>query len=128
MAIIFNKKAWNELSGIVEITEYEKIFLIDQNKDIKEEILTLPEEFQTLCNKDLSLTSLPAKRYLRERGISKEDILFWKIGYAVSGEYAGRVIIPSFNMDGKVNYFVARTYEKDWKRYLNPPTPKRYYF
>ncbi len=118
------QKTWNELSGIVEITEYEKIFLAEGNVEEKIEPISLPPEFQTLCNRDLGLSSLPARRYLKDRGVNKEDILFWKIGYAVSGEYAGRIIIPSFNLDGKVDYFIGRTYENDWKRYLNPPTPK----
>lgn len=118
------QKTWNELSGIVEITEYEKIFFAEQKDEEKIDPISLPAEFQTLCNRDVGLSSLPARRYLRERGLSKEDILFWKIGYAVSGEYAGRVIIPSFNLDGNIDYFIARTYENDWKRYLNPPTPK----
>jgi hypothetical protein len=118
------QKTWNELSGIVEITEYEKIFLAEGNVEEKIEPINLPPEFQTLCNRDLGLSSLPARRYLKDRGVNKEDILFWKIGYAVSGEYAGRIIVPSFNLDGKVDYFICRTYENDWKRYLNPPTPK----
>lgn len=118
------QKTWNELSGVVEITEYEKIFLAEQTIEEKIEPISLPAEFQTLCNRDVGLSSLPARRYLRDRGLSKEDILFWKIGYAVSGEYNGRVIVPSFNLDGKVDYFIARTYENDWKRYINPPTPK----
>ena len=118
------QKTWNELSGIIEITEYEKIFLAEQNIEEKIESINLPAEFQTLCNKDVGLSSLPARRYLRDRGISKQDMLYWKMGYTVSGEYSGRVIIPSFNLDGKVDYFVARTYENDWKRYMNPPTPK----
>lgn len=118
------QKAWNELSGIVEITEYEKIFLANEKIEEKVEPINLPPEFQTLCNRDVGLSSLPARRYLRDRGLSKEDILFWKIGYTVSGDYANRIIIPSFNLDGKVDYFIARTYNNDWKRYINPPTPK----
>ena len=118
------QKTWNELSGIVEITEYEKIFLADEKLEENIEPIGLPEEFQTLCNRDVGLTSLPARRYLKDRGISREDILFWKMGYSVSGEYAGRVIVPSFNLDGKVDYFIARSYENNWKRYLNPQTPR----
>jgi DNA primase len=116
---------WNELCGIIEISDYEKIFA--EQTEVQEEteiILDLPPEFQSLCNKDHSLSSLPARRYLRERGLTKEDILYWKIGYAVSGEYAGRVIIPSFNMDGKVNYYIGRTYEDNWKKYINPDVRK----
>ena len=118
------QKAWNELSGIVEITEYEKIFFVDQAIEEKIELIGLPPEFQSLCNRDVSLTSLAARRYLKDRGITKEDILFWKMGYAVSGEYAGRVIIPSFNIEGKADYFIARTYENNWLRYLNPEAPR----
>jgi len=119
------QKTWNELSGIVEITEYEKIFQIQDIKQETNEDIKLPEEFQSLCNKDIALTSLPARRYLKERGITKENILFWKIGYAVSGEYEGRIIIPSFNLDGKVNYFIARRYDNGgWSRYKNPKNTK----
>ena len=118
------QKTWNELSGIVEITEYEKIFLADEKLEEKSEPIGLPTEFQTLCNRDVGLTSLPARRYLKDRGLTREDILFWKIGYAVSGEYNGRIIVPSFNLDGKVDYFIARSYENNWKRYLNPQTPR----
>jgi DNA primase len=114
---------WNELCGIIEINDYSKIFE-QEDEEIKEEAVNLPEEFQSLCNKDNSLTSLKARRYLKDRGLRKEDILFWKIGYATSGEYEGRVIIPSFNSSGKVNYYVGRTYEDNWKKYTNPDVKK----
>jgi len=43
-----------------------------------------------------------------------------KIGYCSSGEYGGRVIIPSFNLNGRVNYFVGRSYTGNWRKYLSP--------
>lgn len=120
-----HNKSWNELSGIVEITDYEKIFHFDKKEENIEEIVKLPDEFISLCNKDVSLTSLEARRYLKERGISKQDILYWKIGYAVSGEYENRVIIPSFNLDGNINYFISRRYDgKSWQKYKNPNLSK----
>jgi DNA primase len=117
---------WNELCGIIEIGEYDKIFQFENEVlEDKEEVIQLPEEFQSLCNRDKSLTSLKARRYLKERGITNEDILRWKIGYAVSGEYEGRVIVPSFNNDGKVNFFVGRRYhDSDWSKYKNPDVSK----
>lgn len=118
------QKTWNELSGIVEITDYEKLFLLEK-EIISEETVSLPEEFITLCNKDHALTSLSARRYLNERGISNKDILSWKIGYAVSGEYENRIIIPSFDSSGKLNYFIARRYDgKKWQKYKNPKISK----
>ena len=64
----------------------------------------------------------------KERGITKAEILKWKIGYCSSGEYETRIIFPSFNKDGYVNYFVARTYIDHWKRYLNPPVSNNVLF
>ncbi len=119
------QKEWNELDGIVEINDYEKIFNNQQNTTKEESTILLPEEFISLCNKDNSLTSLEARRYLSNRGITKKDILFWKMGYAVSGDYENRIIIPSFNLDGNINYFVARRYDnKKWMRYNNPKNNK----
>lgn len=120
-----NQKAWNELVGIVEITDYDKIFAIKEQSVENEEEIFLPEEFISLCNRDVSLNSLEARRYLKERGLSKSDILEWKIGFTISGDYASRIVIPSFNSYGKLNYFVARRYDnKNWMRYKNPKTPK----
>ena len=65
-----------------------------------------------------------AKRYLKSRGLNKEDILKWKLGCCVSGKYEGRVIIPSFDERGNVNYFVARTYEGDYIKYKNVSASK----
>ena len=39
-------------------------------------------------------------------------------------EYAGRVIIPSFDENGDINYFISRTYEKHFIKYKNPPLNK----
>ena len=44
----------------------------------------------------------------------------WKIGYCPSGKYGGRVIIPSFNINGDPNYFIARSYVGHQRKYLNP--------
>jgi hypothetical protein len=120
-----HNRDWNELHGIVEISDYDKIFDAPDATEEKTILPELPPEFQTLCNRDQSLTSLPVRRYLRERGISQQDIMFWKMGYAVSGEYENRVIIPSFNNEGKINYYVGRRYDGGgWSKYKNPDVSK----
>ena len=95
----------------------------EQEEEI-EEVVQLPNEFLSLANKGKSLLSRKARNYLNSRGITDEDILFWKIGFCPSGEYAGRIIIPSFNENGDCNYFIGRTYQNDWRKYMNPPTAK----
>lgn len=120
-----HQRFWSEFSGIVEISEYEKIFNSTETINVEEERVELPNEFLSLCNRDMSLTALSAKRYLKERGITKEDILFWKIGYCVNGEYSGRVVFPSFSLSGHCNYFVGRSYEQNpFRKYMNPNASK----
>ena len=64
---------------------------------------------------------MKALKYLNSRGITQKDIRNWKIGYCTGGKYGGRIVIPSYNWEGDANYFIARSFVGDWKRYLNPP-------
>jgi len=113
------RQTWEELDGVVDlsISLYEQMF--GEAEEEEEPILTLPEEFRSLANKKVPISGVPARNYLKSRGITKADMIRWKIGYCSSGPYAERVIIPSFNIDGRVNYFIARSYGDGYK-YKNP--------
>ena len=89
-----------------------------------EQVIQLPEEFCSLANKDLPIGTLFPRGYLERRGITKKDVIRWKIGYCSEGKYAGRVVVPSFGLTGRCNYFVARSYNNDWRKYLNPNISK----
>src|SRR5210317_2244697 len=70
-------------------------------------IIELPKEYQPLHN--ASTTSVVAnlvKKYLYERGLTNNDFIKYGIGYATTGEYGGRVIIPSYNGSNQLNYFI----------------------
>lgn len=113
---------WKELSGKVDINDFEELF---KTREVQpEEKVVLPEEFITLSSKNLPPTALQAMNYLAKRGLKKSDIVRWKIGFCYDGEYGGRVIIPSFGKDGSPNFFVGRTYRDDWMRYKNPQTSR----
>lgn len=120
------QQTWKEITGIIEVSQFEKIIYdqITPTEVVPDQVLELPPEFQSLCNRNVSVTASAALNYLRKRGIDKHDILRWKIGYCGSGQYEGRIVIPSFNMDGNVNYFVARAYDKQWRKYMNPEESK----
>lgn len=66
--------------------------------------------------------------YLRKRGVTKADIVRWKIGYCSEGKYRNRIIIPSFGMTGYANFFIARSYSGDWMRYKNPEVNRNIVF
>lgn len=122
------RQEWNRISGEVDLSISLDSFFVQENEIEKETVLELPKEFVSLANKDLPLSSLEARRYLSKRGITKEDIFKWKIGYCSNGELAKRIVIPSFNKDGDVNYYVARTYVDAWDTYNNPNVSKNLIF
>jgi len=118
-----DKYQWKSFGQRVEIEKFtNKLF--GQKTEIQKEIIDLPDEFISLANKKLPITSLRPLNYLKSRGLGKKDIIKWKMGYCSDGEYAGRIVIPSFNEDGDINYFVTRSYDNNWKKYLNPTNSK----
>ena len=114
------RQEWNKLTNRVDIAGFESIFDQPQNEEKIEQKITLPEEFVSLTNTKLPRTAITAKRYLKSRGVTERDIIRWKIGYCLEGEYANRIIVPSFSESGYPNYFVARNYMSAGYRYKNP--------
>ena len=54
-----------------------------------------------------------------------DDILRYNIGFCGDGEYRNRVVIPSFDKNGDINFFTARAYyEGNYYKYMLPPWPK----
>ena len=117
------RQKYRELQGLVDLTDFEEMFK-EYNNIEEKQILEMPEGFVSLCNKDLPMDSTDAFRYLSSRGIGRREILKWKIGYCKEGRYAGRIIIPSFDIEGDLNYFIARSYVGHTRRYLNPPADR----
>ena len=77
----------------------------------------LPEEFVSFSQMDASNPEhFEAYNYLvNERKISRDIILRYRLGFCTTGKYANRIIIPSFDASGDVNYFVGRYYGTDKK-------------
>ena len=99
---------------------------IDANTSFVEEEpkLFLPKEFKQLYIKPKGFNPEynQAINYLKERGITQADIVKYNIGYCSEGLYFGRVIVPSYDENGDLNYFVARSYYKEERmKYKNPP-------
>jgi len=99
-----------------------------QNEDADTKVfISLPKEFISLVEepKGFNPEYKNAMHYLTERGITMKQIVKYNIGYCKEGLYSRRVIIPSYNCDGQLNYFVSRSYYPDEKmKYKNPPISK----
>jgi DNA primase len=111
-------KAQKKLYNLIKPEELKK-------EELKRPKLRLPEGYTTF--KDSNPRFIPhieAMRYLTSRGITEEIIEKYKIGYTVSGDFAYRIIVPSFNTEGALNYFVARAWVQNKMKYKNPTVPK----
>jgi DNA primase len=99
-----------------------------QNEDEGTKVfIQLPKEFISLAEepKGFNPEYKHAIHYLNERGITQKEIIKYNIGYCKDGLYSRRVIIPSYNCDGQLNYFVSRSYYPEEKmKYKNPPISK----
>ena len=114
---------WDRISHRTDLERFDELFMEGVPGEGKTTV-QLPEEFISLCSDKIPATGTYAYRYLNSRGITKADILKWKIGYCFSGEYRNRIIVPSFDDDGDCSYFIARSYTGDSYKYKNPRSSK----
>ena len=115
----------HQLSKIVHIYGEYRPSTSETNEEVVN--LTLPKEFKPLYNKPKSINPAynNAIYYLKQRSIKIDDILKYNIGYCEDGLYGGRIIVPSYNEDGNLNYFIARSfYEDEPYKYKNPPVSR----
>jgi len=112
---------WRLLEGEVDLDKYDTIFA--EQEELPPQVIDLPENFQTLTGKKTRVKR-KALNYLYSRGFTDTDILAWKIGFCDFGEYQDRVIVPSFDVQGNLNFFIARSYTDDWMKYKNPKVSK----
>lgn len=90
-------------------------------------IIHLPKEYISLLDSPTGFNPEynQAIAYLKRRGIDKNIIAKYNMGYCKDGVYSRRIIIPSYDSNGNVNYFISRSYyENEKMKYKNPPVSK----
>ena len=90
------------------------------------EDLTLPKGFISFEEGNpKSLLYKQAWNYLtKERKLSPETIFKFRMGYVSGGQYDSRVVVPSYDINNELNYWVTRTYVNAKPKYLNPDSDK----
>jgi DNA primase len=73
----------------------------------------LPEDFIPLINPDTALETRHALSYLKSRNINQHDIYKYNIGFCKKGRFKNKIVIPSYNESGQINYFIARSFDKN---------------
>ena len=116
----YGKKKEKELYDLIRPDEFKRI-------DKQYEKLRLPKDFKLAT--DGNIYHIPfreMRNYLKKRGVTDEMITKHKIGYSLEGDYAFRVIVPSFDKDGNLNYFTGRSWNPNSKsKYKNPEAEKQ---
>jgi DNA primase len=84
--------------------------------------ISIPGCFISLSEQDTSLEYRHAISYLKKRSITLNDILKYNIGYCKTGRYRNRIIVPSYDKKGDINYFIARSFETDPGRKYDAPS------
>jgi len=104
----------------------EERTFIDEPVEKKEEV-KVPDGFIMLAEYWGSDPDANAVlNYLRSRDVTESDMWRFRLGTSLTGRNRRRVIIPSFDSSGKINFWTSRTVDKDTQpRYLNPKADRR---
>ena len=120
----YNKNKLSEYCRIFEEEDYNS--KIENEKEDIEEVC-LPKEFVPIA------TTMPhdpdhiaVVRYLLKRDIKKEDFYRYRLGTCLTGKLSRRVVMPSFDADGQLNYYTARSIDSDGaKKYINSKVKRK---
>lgn len=109
-----------QLLGITSVELDTEEVSIAEDFPVEEKEFTYPEGFYFFDGKEGELGK-QALQYLYKRGLSENEIYFYKLGYCISGLYENRIIIPVFEKGNLVS-FVARDFLGFSKvKVLTPP-------
>lgn len=93
-----------------------------KQKEAEKERVTLPQNFRLLATvgkgDDPDLKA--CKKYVVDRGMTEKEMWYFRMGAVSSGRLRRRVIIPSFDSEGYLNYFTARSIDESNRKYVNP--------
>tara|TARA_R100000808_G_scaffold25097_1_gene61907 strand:+ start:35552 stop:36523 length:972 start_codon:yes stop_codon:yes gene_type:complete len=104
---------------------------LSKNDDIDPEFsVELPNGFVPLTDvvshRCIDPDALAVLKYAVSRDLEERDLWYYKLGTCLRGRYRRRLIMPSFDSEGELNYTVARTIDvTSAMKYLNSKIPKK---
>lgn len=97
----------------------KKRFSTTEEKVDKKAIL--PSDFCLLTTSRVDRDVGDMLKYLKERNVSKNDLWRYRLGISDDRKLKRRIIVPSFDSNGELNYYVARAIDPNNKpKYVNP--------
>ena len=89
------------------------------------EQVELPDGFKLIMMNLKDPDAQAVRSYCHSRGFSDSDLWSYRVGYSDEWKWRRRMIIPSFDTDGNLNYFVTRAIDETPYKYLNAKANKR---
>ena len=89
-----------------------------------EAVVEFPDDSKLVANFSSDPDARDIYSYLRKRGLSRLDMLRWRVCFSSEFLYRRKAIFPSFDAEGKINYFVARSIDETKFKYNNAKVPK----
>jgi len=110
----------NSISKIVKSGNFK------ESNDNTYETLSLPISFKRFWEANKSDPEYKnAIRYVLSRRLTILDLLKYDIGFCTEGLYSGMIVIPSYDDDGILNFYTARSYYSDTSfKHRNPKVSK----
>ena len=98
----------------------------DKPVEKKKPKLKLPESFTLFKDANpIYPVRRQAYNYLISRGITDQMIEKYGIGFCDKGSHKGRIVVPSYSMNGELTYYIARSWDPNTKaKYKNPEAEK----
>ena len=116
-----SKDVWDEHNSIFS-RKYR--YNTNQTTEQSDQIVQLPKEYIPLWKSSTSISRKHALSYLERRGVSIKEVLKYQLGYCEEGVYKNKIIVPSYDSHGRLNYFVGRSYYDGGTKHKNPDVSK----
>ena len=94
--------------------------------EVSEEPVELPSDFRLVMENLWDPEALQIRQYCNLRGIADRLLWRYRIGYSSEFKFRRRAIMPSFDREGQLNYWTARSIDSsnDFK-YMNAKAKKK---
>ena len=117
-----SKDVWDEHNSI--FSKKYKFQNLPINEKTGNNLVALPSEYQPLWKPSSSVIRKHALSYLDRRNVTPAEILKYQIGYCEEGIYKHKIIVPSYDENGMLNYFVGRSFYDTSFKHKNPDVSK----
>ena len=107
-AVSASPKTYEILRDIDSKYSFKKQTIVKRSTDS----LRLPQGVTPIMSSS-AILSKHALHYLNQRGITSQDVVKYNLHYCEQGDLKNMVIIPSYDNNGFLNYYVGRSFDKN---------------